>query len=102
MNAQWEEAVKKETRGRILNENFDFNPKNLLVITDKPTYVNKMSSGQVKEENKESMDALKKKLEVLTTVPKKKYPYPMTAAQEVGWENDMLFKVHKPKNATLH
>ena len=89
--------MKKETRGRILNENFDFNPKNLLVITDKPTYVNKMSSGQVKEENKESMDALKKKLEVLTTVPKKKYPYPMTAAQEVGWENDMLFKVHKPK-----
>ena len=80
-----------------MNENFDFNPKNLLVITDKPTAVNKMSSGIVKEENKESMDALKKKLEVLTTVPKKKYPYPMTAAQEVGWENDMLFNVHKPK-----
>jgi hypothetical protein len=76
INAQWEEAVKKESRGRILNENFDFNPKNLLVITEKPT-TNKLS-GQ--EENKESMDALKKKLEVLTTVPKKKYPYPMTAA----------------------
>ena len=43
------------------------------------------------------MDALKKKLEVLNTIPKKKYPYPMTAAQEVGWENDMLFGVHKPK-----
>ena len=56
---QWEEAVKKESRGRILNENFDFNPKNLLVITDKPTSVNKMGSGNVKEENKESMDALK-------------------------------------------
>jgi len=80
-----------------LNENFDFNPKNLLVITDKPTSVNKMGSNNVKEENKESMDALKKKLEVLTTVPKKKYPYPMTAAQEVGWENDLLFNVHKPK-----
>ena len=89
--------MKKESRGRILNENFDFNPKNLLVITDKPTTVKKMSSGEVKEENKESMDALKKKLEVLTTVPKKKYPYPMTAAQEVGWENDALFNVHKPK-----
>ena len=56
-----------------------------------------MGSDEVKEENKESMDALKKKLEVLTTVPKKKYPYPMTAAQEVGWENDALFAVHKPK-----
>tara|TARA_B110000305_G_C18885856_1_gene379666 strand:- start:85 stop:201 length:117 start_codon:yes stop_codon:yes gene_type:complete len=36
--------------------------------------------GPDREENKESMDALKKKLEVLTTVPKKKYPYPMTAS----------------------
>ena len=43
------------------------------------------------------MDALKKKLEVLTTVPKKKYPYPMTAAQEIGWEMDTLYEDHKPK-----
>lgn len=93
INAQWEEAVKKESRGRILNENFDFNPKNLLVITEKPT-TNKQGE---KEENKESMDALKKKLEVLTTVPKNKYPYPMTAAQEVGWHNDTMFEVHRPK-----
>ena len=99
INAQWEEAVKKESRGRILNENFDFNPKNLLVITDKPTSINKLNSNPnlKKEENKESMDALKKKLEVLTTIPKKKYPYPMTAAQEVGWDDDILFKVHVPK-----
>ena len=96
VNALWREAVKKESRGRILNENFDFNPKNLLIITDKPTAVKKVS-GVPKEEEKESMDALKKKLEVLNTIPKKKYPYPMTAAQEVGWENDMLFGVHKPK-----
>ena len=79
VNALWREAVKKESRGRILNENFDFNPKNLLIITDKPTAVKKVS-GVPKEEEKESMDALKKKLEVLNTIPKKKYPYPMTAA----------------------
>ena len=98
INAQWEEAVKKESRGRILNENFDFNPKNLLVITDKPTSINKLNEDpKNKEENKESMDALKKKLEVLTTVPKKKYPYPMTAAQEVGWDSDTLFNAHRPK-----
>mmetsp|Transcript_9676 Transcript_9676/g.14724 ORF Transcript_9676/g.14724 Transcript_9676/m.14724 type:complete len:127 (-) Transcript_9676:9-389(-) len=87
-------------RGRILNENFDFNPKHLLVITDKPTSMNKLNSGSNKgseEENKESMEALKKKLEVLTTVPKKKYPYPMTAAQEVGWDDDTMFGVHVPK-----
>ena len=76
MNAQWNEAVKKEMRGRVLNETFDFNPKNLSVITDKPTTVKK-SSG---EENKESLMALSQKLEVLTALPKKKYPYPMTAA----------------------
>ena len=62
-----------------MNENFDFNPKNLLVISDKPTSLNKLNQPE-KEENKESMMALTKKLEVLTTVPKKKYPYPMTAA----------------------
>ena len=64
-----------------MNENFDFNPKNLLVITEKPTSLNKLDQNAgVKEENKESMETLKKKLEVLTTIPKKKYPYPMTAA----------------------
>ena len=50
-NALWREAVMKESRGRILNENFDFNPKNLLVITDKPTTVKK-SQGEPKEEEK--------------------------------------------------
>ena len=65
-------------RGRVLNENFDFNPKNLVVITDKPTYRGKGENAT--EENKESMAALNKKLEVLTALPKKKYPYPMTAA----------------------
>ena len=98
INAQWEEAVKKESRGRILNENFDFNPKNLLVITDKPTSQNKLS-GEEKEENKESMQELKKKLEVLTTIPKKKYPYPMTANQEIGWDMDTMFNEHRPKYA---
>ena len=37
VNAQWEEAVKKESRGRVLNETFDFNPKHLIVVTDKVT-----------------------------------------------------------------
>ena len=41
LNAQWEESVRKEMRGRVLNENFDFNPKNLRVISNKPTEVKK-------------------------------------------------------------
>jgi hypothetical protein len=36
----------------------------------------------------QDVDALKKKLETLTSVPKKKYPYPVTSAQDVGWDND--------------
>ena len=66
------------------------------MISDKPTSINKLNAAE-KEENKESMNALTKKLEVLTTIPKKKYPYPMTAAQEIGWDNDTMFDVHKPK-----
>ena len=97
INAQWEEAVKKESRGRILNENFDFNPKHLIVVSDKVTSQNKLNQ---KEENKgdsEQMATLAKKLEVLTSVPKKKYPYPMTSSQEIGWDNDKLFNAHRPK-----
>ena len=50
LNAQWEESVRKENRGRVLNENFDFNPKNLRVISSKPTEVK-----PIREESK--MDA---------------------------------------------
>ena len=73
----WEESCKKENRGRILNENFDFNPKNLRVIANKPTEKLKLY-----EEHKtgEGDDQLNKKLEVLGSIPKKKYPFPMTAA----------------------
>ena len=82
-------------RGRVLNENFDFNPKNLKVVPNKPTDRPK----HLKEESKteEGDDTLKKKLEVLGAVPKKKYPYPMTAAQEVGWDMDNFYDAHKPK-----
>ena len=96
VNAQWEEAVRKEMKGIVLNEKFDFNPKNLLLISDKPTSVNKMGASAAANTSEE-MSALSKKLEVLTAVPKNKYPYPMTASQEIGWENDTMFDVHRPK-----
>lgn len=59
------------------------NQTNLLValITDKPNTVKKASSDYDNE-------ALKTKLNVLTMVPKKKYPFAVTSAQEVGWDND--------------
>ena len=103
VNAQWEEAVKKENRGRILKEHFDFNPKNLNVITEKPTNLNRLNimAKELKEpvDQDGDMQTLKTKLQTLTNIPKKKYPFPMTAAQEVGWEADNLFDTHKPKYA---
>ena len=35
---------------------------------------------------------------VLTNVPKKKYPYPMTTSQEMGWDTDLM-EIHRPKYA---
>ena len=72
-----------------------FNPKNLIVITDKPTTEHKQMEQTA--EAKDAMMQVTKKLEVLTTVPTKKYPYAMTASQEIGWDNDTMFNVHKPK-----
>ena len=43
------------------------------------------------------MEELEKKLAILTTVPKKKYPYPMTSAQEIGWDDDTMFNIHRPR-----
>jgi len=34
------------------------------------------------------MEELKTKLNTLTSVPKKKYPFPVTSNQEIGWDND--------------
>ena len=103
VNAQWEEACKREQRGRVLKEDFDFNPKKLNVITEKPTNKNRLNM-MAKElvdptdNGDEDAKVLKSKLEVLTSIPKKKYPYPMTTSQELGWDTEM-FATHKPKYA---
>ena len=74
------ESIKREMRGRVLNEHFDFNPKNLNVITDKPTNKEKIDVSVPQDEKPDATSkALTKKLGVLTNVPKKKYPYPMTS-----------------------
>ena len=95
--------MKRESRGRVLKEHFDFNPKKLNVITEKPTNLNRlnMMAAELKDvhgDNDEDSKLLKQKLAVLTNEPKKKYPYPMTSAQELGWDTEM-FGTHKPKYA---
>ena len=75
INAQWEEAVKRESRGRVLKEHFDFNPKRLNVITEKPTNLNRlnMMAPELKDTHGDDEDSklLKQKLAVLTNVPRR-------------------------------
>ena len=95
LNAQWTECLKREARGRVLKEHFDFNPKNLGAITEKPTNKDRLKIYEKNEETQESK-ALTQKLAVLTNVPKKKYPYPVTSQQEIGWDTELM-EIHRPK-----
>lgn len=45
----------------------------------------------------EELKVLQDKLESLKRQPKKKFNYPQTAAQEVGWDMDTEFNKHAPK-----
>ena len=49
----------------------------VVILSDKPTS-NKQSYGQDPESTEKELSELKKKLETLTSIPKKKYPFPMT------------------------
>ena len=96
INACWVEAIKREQKGRVLYENFDFNPKNLIILSEKPM-ASKQTFGQNPEDTAVEMEELKKKLGTLAAVPRQKYQFPMTSSQEVGWETDELFNQFKPK-----
>lgn len=81
VNACWVESIKKESKGRVLHENFDFNPKNLVILTDKPNVSKETYYGisANPEETVKELEELKIKLETLTSVPKKKYNFPLTS-----------------------
>ena len=76
INACWIESIKKESKGRQLNEKFDFNPKNLIILSDKPT--NKVQSNLNPEDAEKEMEELKTKLSTIAAFPKQKYNFPMT------------------------
>ena len=97
INACWRESIKKESKGRQLNEKFDFNPKNLIILSDKPT--NKVQSNLNPEDAEKEMEELKTKLSTIAAFPKQKYNFPMTQNQEIGWMNDEddNFNKFKPK-----
>ena len=96
VNAFIVESIKREQRNSNLNENFDFNPKNLVILSEKPNQAK--ASALNPEEQEKEMEELKTKLNTLTAVPKKKYPYPLTANQEVGWDHQENLQLFRPKN----
>jgi hypothetical protein len=65
-NSIFREHVAKEKKHAFLNENFDFNPKNLFAVTEKPTRTVVTQQG-------EDMDMLKTKLGTLLQKPKQKF-----------------------------
>jgi len=72
----------------------------VIAITSKPTSVNPhiaQTVGAAGDENGEQeLARLQDKLESLKRIPKKKFNYPQTAAQELGWDMDTDFKSHAP------
>jgi hypothetical protein len=59
----------------------------VIVLSEKPTQ-NRVYFGGHPTDTEKEMAELKTKLDTLTSCPKKKYPFPMTSNQEIGWDND--------------
>ena len=68
----------------------------MIAITEKPTTV-KNQSAQDTKTTEEELKVLKDKLDSLAMLPKKKFQYPVTSAQELGWDMDTDFNSHKPQ-----
>ena len=49
-NSIFREKVRKEKQFAVLNERFDFNPKNLVCVTEKPTSKYDVTSGQTDDD----------------------------------------------------
>ena len=105
--------MRHENAKASLNEKFDFNPKHckyindkeigskllpilVVAITEKPTTVKQVSANDAAT-TEEELKVLKAKLDSLAQKPKQKFAYPVTSAQELGWDMDTEFNVYKPK-----
>merc|ERR1712222_215211 len=69
---------------------------NLTVISDKPTAMKAKSEEEMKSTEAE-LKVLKDKLDTLAMLPKKKFAYPVTSAQELGWDMDTEYETYRPK-----
>merc|ERR1719446_452087 len=86
INSCWREALRHEKAHQSLNENFDFNPKNLYAVSQKPTQ--QKSNSEDTQEEMYQTQMLQSKLAETGKIPKMKFTVPMTSAQEIGWDMD--------------
>ena len=70
-NSIFREKVRSEKRHAFLNENFDFNPKNLVNVSEKLTRTNSLAKAGA-----EQLTDLKTKIGSLTQFPKQKFTVP--------------------------
>ena len=70
----------------------------MIAITQKPTQVDpRVDATTAVADAGEELKQLQDKLEQLKKQPKKKFNYPQTAAQELGWDMDCEFNTHAPR-----
>ena len=106
-NAIWRETIKKENNQKLLHTKFSINPHRLRKmhsITEKPNKSESQQHQQAltnvekggKEDAKAIMAVMAEDPEFLKVIdtaamePYKKFPYPMTEAQEYGWHHQPL------------
>lgn len=111
----WQEHVEKELKFQVVRTAYTRNPATVLLLPEKPCDKRRelaLKKGpQAEAERDALMATLKEKdprahadvvgrLERADTSPRKKYPYPLTTAQEIGW--DMEFAKRHAAESNQH
>ncbi|CAG5111728.1 Oidioi.mRNA.OKI2018_I69.chr2.g6004.t1.cds [Oikopleura dioica] len=83
-NAIWRETIRKETRCQKLYTDYHINPhKKIHNITGKPNSLHDTAEG---EEDPNFLHIMRE----IRVEPRKKYEFPVTESQEIGWESRPL------------
>lgn len=97
----WQEHVNKELRFQVVRTEYTRNPSTVLLLPEKPCDLRRelvlRRDSEATRLREETMERLKQtdtqahkdvvgRLERADTSPRKKYAYPVTSSQEVGWD----------------
>jgi len=103
----WSEHVEKELKYQTIRHEYTRNPQTVPMVTEKPTALSRTlalrTDRQAEEERTAQMRTLKTKdphayeyvvgaIERRETDPQKKYPFPQTTSQEIGWDQDYVMR----------